>query len=122
MFSNFVQLVNNVPNDNDACERKPRQVACAPAHGLNETYIAVNFTSLHHGFYLGRVACLPQPDGSTHAQRAQNSDDQRSFIFLWDCHADFSGVAALGVVLIVAVTALTFSSGRFVEEAFSGRQ
>lgn len=43
-------------------------------------------------------------------------------IFCRIADTDFSGVAALGVLLIVAVTALTFSSGRFVEEAFSDRQ
>jgi iron(III) transport system permease protein len=42
--------------------------------------------------------------------------------FLWDRNADFSGAAALGMLLIVAVTVLTLLSRRFVEEAFSGRQ
>ncbi len=36
--------------------------------------------------------------------------------YLWDRHADFSGAAALGVLLIVALTALTLLSRRFVEE------
>ena len=41
---------------------------------------------------------------------------------LWDRNADFSGAAALGVLLIVVVTVLTLLSRRFVEDAFSGRQ
>jgi hypothetical protein len=45
-----------------------------------------------------------------------------SVLFLWDCHGDFSGVEALGALLIFALTALTFSSGDFVAAAFSGRQ
>ncbi|HWP60716.1 MAG TPA: iron ABC transporter permease [Candidatus Acidoferrales bacterium] len=42
--------------------------------------------------------------------------------FLWDRNADFSGAAALGILLIVAVSILTLLSRRLVEEAFSGRQ
>ena len=42
--------------------------------------------------------------------------------FLWDRNADFSGAAALGMLLIITVSILTLLSRRFVEEAFSGRQ
>ena len=42
--------------------------------------------------------------------------------FLWDRNADFSGAAALGVLLIITVTLLTLLSRRLVEDAFSGRQ
>jgi iron(III) transport system permease protein len=42
--------------------------------------------------------------------------------FLWDRNADFSGAAALGILLIITVSILTLLSRRFVEEAFSGRQ
>jgi iron(III) transport system permease protein len=42
--------------------------------------------------------------------------------FLWDRNADFSGAAALGIILIITVSILTLLSRRFVEEAFSGRQ
>jgi len=42
--------------------------------------------------------------------------------FLWDRNADFSGTAALGILLIITVTALTLLSRRLVEEAFSGRE
>ena len=42
--------------------------------------------------------------------------------FLWDRNADFSGAAALGVLLIITVTVLTLLSRRLVEDAFSGRQ
>ncbi|MGH7845838.1 MAG: ABC transporter permease [Candidatus Binatia bacterium] len=42
--------------------------------------------------------------------------------FLWDRNADFSGAAALGMLLIITVSILTLFSRRFVEEAFSGRQ
>jgi len=42
--------------------------------------------------------------------------------FLWDRNADFSGAAALGILLILVVTTLTLASRRLVEEAFSGRQ
>jgi ABC-type Fe3+ transport system permease subunit len=42
--------------------------------------------------------------------------------FLWDRNADFSGAAALGILLILVVTILTLLSRRLVEEAFSGRQ
>jgi len=42
--------------------------------------------------------------------------------FLWDRNADFSGAAALGILLILVVSGLTLASRRLVEEAFSGRQ
>ncbi len=42
--------------------------------------------------------------------------------FLWDRNADFSGAAALGILLILVVSTLTLLSRRLVEEAFSGRQ
>ena len=42
--------------------------------------------------------------------------------FLWDRNADFSGTAALGMLLITTISILTLLSRRFVEEAFSGRQ
>ncbi|MBI2987305.1 MAG: iron ABC transporter permease [Deltaproteobacteria bacterium] len=41
--------------------------------------------------------------------------------FLWDRNADFSGAAALGILLILAVTMLTLISRRLIEDAFSGR-
>lgn len=41
--------------------------------------------------------------------------------FLWDRNADFSGAAALGIILILAVTMLTLISRRLIEDAFSGR-
>jgi ABC-type Fe3+ transport system permease subunit len=42
--------------------------------------------------------------------------------FLWDRNADFSGAAALGILLILVVSGLTLASRRLVEEAFTGRQ
>ena len=42
--------------------------------------------------------------------------------YLWERNADFSGAAALGMLLIITVTTLTLLSRRLVEEAFSGRQ
>jgi len=42
--------------------------------------------------------------------------------FLWDRNADFSAAAALGMLLIVSVTALTLVSRRFIEQAFTGRE
>lgn len=42
--------------------------------------------------------------------------------FLWDRNADFSGAAALGMVLIIMVTVLTLITRRFVEDSLSSRE
>ena len=56
---------------------------------------------------------------STDAEHEGYSYDQRFSLQLWDTEGNFSGAAALGMLLVVCTMILTFMSRRLVQRAFS---